>query len=362
MLVGGSHNGCLRRRDGRRRTCRRADRLQIARDGAQIFLAHVLRAVFHHLVHAAECRSVRGAAGAEKGDEIGARPLRGGRAVGVAQRLRIPAVDQRAGQETVAAPVAGRLDAAGQAVARRVAFAAMAEALHQIGAAVPFGAACRVRRVDAGLQIEKVPAQHQPAHAERPRQIGRRRLLGDRRHAALEVRVQRMHVRVVDACERGVRHRRIQMPAVLANAFAQRTREIGFGVVADAAGLVGRDVGRDDRAERRLHRQAAGERHLARAGVAADAVAGARQVETSLDQCVWRFSRRRDGCRGRRGRSRCRRCIGRRWRRARPRRRLLPESPEGPGADHRRDDDAESGDAQARFRLAVHASAPGLLR
>ena len=62
---------------------------------------------------------------------------------------------------------------------------------------------------------------------------------------------------------------------VLGDALPHRAVEILQAVFADPGFLVGRDVGRIDRAERRAHLEAARERLAARHRMARDAVAGA---------------------------------------------------------------------------------------
>ena len=60
-------------------------------------------------------------------------------------------------------------------VLRRVAGAAMADALDQIAAAIPFRALLLVRLQNAGLEEQPVPAAHHDAIVQRPAQFGRRR-------------------------------------------------------------------------------------------------------------------------------------------------------------------------------------------
>src|SRR4029077_20166460 len=77
------------------------------------------------------------------------RPWHGRRRAAI-QRWRVPAFDLAAGE-------LGILLLAAELAARRVAGAAMAQSLHQIRAAVPFGAATRIRLVDAGGEIARFP-------------------------------------------------------------------------------------------------------------------------------------------------------------------------------------------------------------
>ena len=60
--------------------------------------------------------------------------------------------------------------------------------------------------------------------------------------------------------------------------------ELLVGHLADAGVAVGRDVGRVDLAERRIHAEAAGHRLAARRGVAGNAIAGGGEVFALGDQ------------------------------------------------------------------------------
>src|SRR5437879_1625104 len=56
-------------------------------------------------------------------------------------------------------------------VLRRMAGAAMRDALDQVAAAIPFRALLLVRRQNAGLEEQPVPAAHHDAIIERPAQL-----------------------------------------------------------------------------------------------------------------------------------------------------------------------------------------------
>ncbi|MNV73796.1 hypothetical protein D3C71_1669660 [compost metagenome] len=94
---------------------------------------------------------------------------------------------------------------------------------------------------------------------------------------------------------RGVRHRRVQVGAILALALGYRGKEFVGAVVADAVLLVRGDVAAVNGAERRMDRQAAGIRRAAFGGVAGHAVGRACQVLTALDlSLVGRLGNRAD--------------------------------------------------------------------
>ena len=172
-----------------------------------------------------------------------------------------------------------------QQVARRMAGAAVGQALRQVGAAVPFGAPCRIRLERFFVQKQQVPARHRQADIERERQLGGCRRGGiDRRHAVHEISVQRRQVGVGQLGVGRVGHGRIQMRAVGPHAVAHRVGKLRQRVAADAMRLRGRDIGGDNRAERRGQRQPACHRLAARDAVAGDAVAGRGQVAAPFDR------------------------------------------------------------------------------
>ena len=63
----------------------------------------------------------------------------------------------------------------------------------------------------------------------------------------------------------------------------QRREKLAIGHVADSGFLVRRDIGRHQRAERRLQRQPAGERLAAGLGVARSAIGEHRKISSALD-------------------------------------------------------------------------------
>jgi hypothetical protein len=85
-----------------------------------------------------------------------------------------------------------------------------------------------------------------------------------------------------------------------ADAVVHHAVELRVGHLADAGLFVGRDVGRVDLAEGRIHRQAAGHRLAARRGVTGYAVPGGGEVFALGDQRRLILGRRRRCC-GHRG-------------------------------------------------------------
>src|SRR6185437_11134090 len=65
---------------------------------------------------------------------------------------------------------------------RGVAGAAMAEALDEIGAAIPRGVVIGIRRIGAALREENIPDRERPAPAEHAADFARLVRLFDRRH------------------------------------------------------------------------------------------------------------------------------------------------------------------------------------
>ena len=66
-----------------------------------------------------------------------------------------------------------------QRVARTVAFGAMGQALHKVGAAVPLGGLRRVGRLHAGAEIQRTPKRQRCLRAEGPAQCRLAIRLGD---------------------------------------------------------------------------------------------------------------------------------------------------------------------------------------
>src|SRR6185437_11263035 len=169
-----------------------------------------------------------------------------------------------------------------QRAAWRVARAAVAEARHQIGAAVPLVGLAGRRRERLGAEVERLPDQHDRPKAQRWDQPVGRRALHDR-PAGHQEGIERVEVGVGGIAEMVVGEGRIELGAVTAHALAHGALELRLAVAPDAGlGLRG-DVGGVDRAEGRRDRPSAGVRLAAVDGVADIAVADLRQHGAALD-------------------------------------------------------------------------------
>ena len=153
----------------------------------------------------------------------------------------------------------------------------MAEAFDQIGAAVPLRRFGRIGLVLAFLEEQRAPAEDQRAVVEGKVQIVRPVDLLHRRDRA-QIGIDRVAVLARHLGVGGERHRRIDQPAVGETPVMHHLVELVGRPHPDAGLRIGRDVGGVERAERRLHRQAAGKGLAFARGVAGDAVAGAREV------------------------------------------------------------------------------------
>ena len=159
----------------------------------------------------------------------------------------------------------------------------MAEAFDQIGAAVPLRRFGRIGLVLALVEEQRAPSEDQRAVVEGKLQIVRTVDLLHRRDRA-QIGEDRVAVLARDLGVGGKRHRRIDQPAVGEAPVMHHLVELVGRPLADAGLRIGRDVGGVERAERRLHRQAAGKGLAFARGVAGDAVAGAGQVFALGDQ------------------------------------------------------------------------------
>jgi hypothetical protein len=104
----------------------------------------------------------------------------------------------------------------------------------------------------------------------------------DGRHLLHEKAVERHYVRVGKFDVGRIRHRRIEVVAVLGNAMPHREIEIGKTVATDAGLGIWRDVGRVNSTEGRSHFEAAGEPLAARNRVASDAIGDPRQILVAI--------------------------------------------------------------------------------
>ena len=153
----------------------------------------------------------------------------------------------------------------------RVALAAMPEHVHQITAALPCRGASGRHRRKAVVQEQQVPAQHPEADVEREIQLGPA-VCHVHRTQLHHISVDRIRIRPRHAAIGRVGHCRIELLPVAPDPVVQRPPEILCAPAADAIVGIGRDVGRVDRAEAALHRQAAGKWRAARSGMAGGAV------------------------------------------------------------------------------------------
>ena len=160
----------------------------------------------------------------------------------------------------------------------------MGEPADEIGAAVPLRTLVRVGRERLAVKEQEVPPHHHQPYVERKGQVRLRRGGIDRCNCVHEIRVKRLDVVVRYSGVGRVRHRRIETRTVGAHAFAQRVGELRQRVITDAVSFRGRDIGRDNCAERRLQWKAASERLAAGGGVTGDAVAGRRKIATVLNE------------------------------------------------------------------------------
>ena len=153
----------------------------------------------------------------------------------------------------------------------------MAEAFDQIGATIPLRRFGRIGLVHALLEEQRAPSEDQRAVVEGKLQIVRTVDLLHRRDRA-QVSIDRVAVLARHLGVGGKRHRRIDQPAVGETPVMHHLVELVGRPHPDAGLRIGRDVGGKERAERRLHRQAAGKDLAFARGMTGDAVAGAGEI------------------------------------------------------------------------------------
>ena len=200
----------------------------------------------------------------------------------LAQAGGVPAVEQGTGQERRAGFVQGLF------VERqppwRVATAAVAGALDDIGAPVPQCVLAGLGGIGRGRCKHTVPQGDGPTQVERPGNVaGDIRLVG-RLHAFHEKRVQRLDVIVAELHIRRVGHGRIESSPTRCYAVAYGAVEVGQAIGADTMLAVGGDVGGVDRPQRCGHFQATSEWLLAGQAMAGHAVTHSRDVFAATDQ------------------------------------------------------------------------------
>ena len=195
-----------------------------------------------------------------------------------------------------------RRDDTAERIARRMAFGAMAGAVHQIGAAIPLRGFRCVGLERLAVEEQKLPAAERAPHVEGKRHVvvAHAALHGRQR---LDVGEQVAHVLGAHALVGGVGKRREVVAAVRRRALQHRGDEVRLAPFADAVVRVGREVRDVERAERRLQPKPAAEPRLVLLvgrRVAGGAAAG---VEHGLAVCEIgcavreraRRHRRRDG-------------------------------------------------------------------
>jgi len=171
-----------------------------------------------------------------------------------------------------------------------MAFTAVPRPFHQVGAAVPLLGLLRVRLEAFVIEKQQVPQGDAPALVERKADV----VLPVRlvhRFQAEQVGLDGEDVLARHQGVGGVRKGRVVVAAIRADALLHGLDELIVGPVADAGFLVRRDVGRVQRAERHLHRQAAGVGLAAFGDVAGQAVRGAGEVFAAFEQGVVRLLR-----------------------------------------------------------------------
>ncbi len=171
---------------------------------------------------------------------------------------------------------AAGLDDAAHRIARGMAFGAMARAFDQIAAAIPLRVMRRIGGIFLVVHVEEFPTAQQATDVEGKADLVRL-VGGGVVRQRLDVGEHVAHILHMHALVRGVGQRRIEMLAMDADAALHGVDELQLGPVADAVGLVGRNVGHMEGAEWRLQCHAAAQPQplfLADGGVAAGAAAG----------------------------------------------------------------------------------------
>ncbi len=199
-------------------------------------------------------------------------------------RIGLPIVDIAAGEGSIGPLRAKR-------VARGVAGAAMREPLDQIGAAIPFRTFVRRRPIRSVTQEEQLPTRNEPALIIRERHLvrARRRM---HRLAGHQEGIERTVVLVGDVGEMVIGKRRVEMMSVAVHSRTHGAAERSFGPSTDAALGIWRDVGRENRAEWRRDREAAGKIAATAHRVAGAAVADRCQMASAPDQVRLKGRRR----------------------------------------------------------------------
>ena len=158
--------------------------------------------------------------------------------------------------------------------------AAVPQTLDQVRTAVPFRRLRWVVPQAPGLEKQRVPQAHGPAHRKQ-HAVGRWPVAHRRQGA--EVGMEGCNVGVTDLRERGVGKRREQMGTTAGRPLLHRPAQIRHAPRTYPGLRVRRDVGRIESAERRLECQAARERRTARPRVTAQAITGGSEIAALRD-------------------------------------------------------------------------------
>ena len=208
----------------------------------------------------------RATAALEIVDDVGDAPRFQPAARGCIEPWRVPAIHRAAFERAI-----GAIGTEG--ILRRMTCAAVAGAIDQICAAIPFRALCRVESECARLEEQRIPAAHDDPMIEWPSQRHRGAGVADCRQCR-EIGFDRQHVRAGHSREIGIGKRRIVARAVRRDAVVHGAIEIVVAPCADAGVAIWRQVGRIDRAERRLDLAPTGKWLRRIGGVATRAIAG----------------------------------------------------------------------------------------
>src|SRR5215216_8177441 len=164
----------------------------------------------------------------------------------------------------------------------RMTGAAMAQALDQVGAAIPFVAAGSVGLKPAAIEEEELPHRQDCPDVEWKGELVRGSVRTERLPSHHE-RVQSARILIGDLREVMIREGRIEMPSLPIGPLAQGAQKSSHRPAADAALRIGRDVRAVDDAERRRQRPPAGKHSPAVLGMTDIAVADCGELRSLHD-------------------------------------------------------------------------------
>ena len=177
-------------------------------------------------------------------------------------------------------------------VLRRMAAAAMAQAVDEIGAAIPFGRLAGIGLEIMRVQVQQIPTLDHGAKVERERQIVFWRRVFDRRRG-LQKSQNRIVIFAADEREPRIGKGGVEIASLIVDAVVHGAVELIGGPIADSGVFVGGDIGSVDHAERGLESQPAGQGFAPIAQVAGHAVARRHQILPAPQlRCVRRRVRR----------------------------------------------------------------------